>query len=112
MRVEVARIVQHEAQHLRIGRLVDVAQLIAHVAVVIGAQLRADDIEHRRRQLLAALPLFVQQRSAEGDRPKDVDHGFIVRQWRVPLADQAAHFREGGLGVGAGVGRVQHRKGG
>ena len=39
MGVEVARIVQHEAQHLRIGRLVDVAQLIAHVAVVIGAQL-------------------------------------------------------------------------
>ena len=100
VRLQVAGVAQHELQHLRILRLVDIAQLIAHVAEVIGAQLTTVDVEDCRGQLLAILPFLVQQRRAEGDRPKDVDHRLVVRQRGVPLSGQAAHSREGALRIG------------
>jgi len=112
MRVEVVGVAQYEAQHLGVAGLVDVVQLVAHVAVMIGAQLRADQVEHCRSQLFAVLPLLVQQRRAEADRPEDVDHRFVVRQGRVPLAHQAAHACERDLCIGVRSSGGQHCQGG
>jgi hypothetical protein len=38
--------------------------------------------------LLAVLPFFVGQGSAEGDGSKDVSHDLVVRQRRLPFAGQ------------------------
>jgi DNA-binding NarL/FixJ family response regulator len=54
MSIEIGRIAQGEMKCVRVsGRRGDVAKLIAHVAEVISAELRSDDVKHRCGQLLA-----------------------------------------------------------
>jgi hypothetical protein len=87
MRVEIRGFEKRKIDDRRIGGGPgDVTRLIQIVTIVVSSQLRPNQVEHSRGDLLSVDPLLAQDGSAKGERLKSVDNRLVVGHRRLPPA--------------------------
>src|ERR1700730_6729993 len=72
----------------------DVMRLIQIVTIVVSSQLRPNQVEHSRGDLLSVDPLLAQNGSVHGERLKSVDNRLVVGHRRLPPARQLLQIFE------------------
>ena len=95
MRIEIRAARELQIDHpIHVRRPSDIVQLITEIAIMICAQLRPDEIEDSRGELLAVLPLLVQHRRTERDGAEDVAHRLVARQRCFPSTRERSQAPE------------------